>query len=214
MDLIIFLPSALGIALSPAPIIAVILMLFSVNARRNSIAFALGWFMTILGTSFAVSFFSFEIDDGPGGISWAKIILGLILLSLAVKNWHNMPQKGEKVEMPVWMEKIDNFTIVKAGGFGIILSGLNPKNLPLILAGGIAISESGNARFMEFLAFSIISASTIIVPVLFYFFFRERAEKTLDVWKKWLVQNNTIVMFWVLLIVGVVCVLKGVNVIG
>ena len=37
------LPLAVGIAVSPIPIIAVILMLFSPKARVNGISFVLGW---------------------------------------------------------------------------------------------------------------------------------------------------------------------------
>ena len=37
------LPTAIGVAISPVPIIAVILMLFSAKAKRNGLAFLLGW---------------------------------------------------------------------------------------------------------------------------------------------------------------------------
>ena len=37
------LPEAIGIALSPFPIIGLILMLLSKNARKNSLMFMLGW---------------------------------------------------------------------------------------------------------------------------------------------------------------------------
>ena len=43
------LPLALGIAISPIPIIAVILMLFSQRARANSAMFFLGWIIGVLG---------------------------------------------------------------------------------------------------------------------------------------------------------------------
>jgi hypothetical protein len=37
------LPLAIGVAISPVPIIAVILMLFSKKAKGNSLAFLVGW---------------------------------------------------------------------------------------------------------------------------------------------------------------------------
>ena len=42
------LPLALAIALSPFPIIPAILLLFTAQARSNSIAFLAGWFSGIL----------------------------------------------------------------------------------------------------------------------------------------------------------------------
>lgn len=45
------LPQALGVAISPVPIIAVILVLFSKRARSNGLAFLVGWVLalTIVG---------------------------------------------------------------------------------------------------------------------------------------------------------------------
>ena len=42
------LPLALGIALSPIPIIATILLLLSPRARASSVGFAAGWILGIL----------------------------------------------------------------------------------------------------------------------------------------------------------------------
>ena len=42
-----FLPVALGVAISPVPIIAVILMLLAPNATASSVAFLLGWVVGI-----------------------------------------------------------------------------------------------------------------------------------------------------------------------
>ena len=46
------LPQAVAVAISPVPIIAVILMLFSAKARANGIAFAAGWVvaLTVVGS--------------------------------------------------------------------------------------------------------------------------------------------------------------------
>lgn len=52
------LPMAVGVAISPVPIIAVILMLFTDRARRDSLAFLLGWLVAMalaLGVLIAVA---------------------------------------------------------------------------------------------------------------------------------------------------------------
>ena len=43
------LPFAIGVALSPVPIVAVILMLFSARARQNGPAFLGGWLAGVAG---------------------------------------------------------------------------------------------------------------------------------------------------------------------
>ena len=42
------LPQAIGVAISPVPIIAVILMLFSQRAKSNGPAFLLGWVLALV----------------------------------------------------------------------------------------------------------------------------------------------------------------------
>ena len=42
------LPQAIGVAISPVPIIAVILMLFSKRARSNGPAFLVGWVLALV----------------------------------------------------------------------------------------------------------------------------------------------------------------------
>mgnify|MGYP003299923964 CR=1 FL=1 len=52
------LPFAIGVAISPVPIIAVILMLFSARAKVNGPMFLLGWVSALAIVSFAVYFAS------------------------------------------------------------------------------------------------------------------------------------------------------------
>ena len=42
------LPVAVAVAVSPVPVIAVILMLFTPEARTNSVAFLLGWLLGLI----------------------------------------------------------------------------------------------------------------------------------------------------------------------
>ena len=43
------LPVAVGVLLSPMPIVAMVLMLVSARARSNGFAFLVGWFLGVLG---------------------------------------------------------------------------------------------------------------------------------------------------------------------
>lgn len=214
------LPIALGIAISPIPVIAVIVMLFSARAKSNSIAFAATWFLAIalVGAGFIMLASGQEMivsDEGEGGLEWVKIVLGILLLLMAANNFKSRPKKGEKPEMPTWLVKIEEFTPVKSGGLAILLSVINPKNLPLIIAGALFIAGSGqidNTTWINLGVFAIIASFTVIAPVVYYFIAGKKAEKTLTTWKEWLSQNNAMVMFWLLLIVGVILLVEGFNV--
>ncbi len=86
-----FLPLAVGVAGSPIPVIAVILMLFSGRARQNSLAFLVGWVVGIaatLGILIAIASANLSTGGEPSETaSWIKLILGVLLLLAAVKEW-------------------------------------------------------------------------------------------------------------------------------
>ena len=136
------LPQAIGVAISPVPIIAVILMLFSQRARSNGPAFLVGW---VLGLAVVGSFVLLlaslgKISTGgtPSTLAYVlKLLLGLLFLFLAVRQWRSRPKEGEEPKMPKWMEAIDTFTVGKAFGLAALLAGVNPKNLSLTLAAAL-----------------------------------------------------------------------------
>lgn len=100
---------AVGVAISPVPIIAVILMLFSVRAKVNGPMFLLGWASALTVVSFAVYFAADASDPSTSSgasdtISWGKVVLGALLLVLAMRTWGKRPAPGEQPDMPKWMD--------------------------------------------------------------------------------------------------------------
>src|SRR6187200_633550 len=131
------LPLAIGIAISPIPIIACILMLFSAKARVNGPAFLVGWVLgvTVVTTLVVVlSDATAATDDPASGPSLGDVILlllGIGAILLGIRQWTGRPKPGEDANMPPWMAAIDGFAPGKAFGFGFLLSAINPKNLGL-----------------------------------------------------------------------------------
>jgi hypothetical protein len=205
------LPTAIGVALSPFPIVAVILMLFSPKAKSNGPAFLLGWIGGIVIATGLVLLLA-SPDDVSGEESdpstWAsltQLVLGLALLFLGYRSWQKRPKEGETVEMPKWMASIDKTTPLVALGLGALLSGLNPKNLILNIAAGTAIATadlSTGEALVPFVVYVLVASVSVGVPVVWYLLKPESAAKTLDGWKSWLTVNNTAVMAVLLLIIG------------
>src|SRR5882672_194494 len=88
---------AVGVAISPVPIIAVVLMLATPRGRVNGPAFLGGWLvgLTVVGT--AVLLISGGADASDVGapatwVSWLQIVLGLALLAVAVRQWRGRPR--------------------------------------------------------------------------------------------------------------------------
>ncbi|GLK17977.1 GAP family protein [Herbiconiux flava] len=213
------LPLALGIAISPIPIIAAILMLLSPKARGTSLGFLLGW---LLGIVVAVVLFTLlssvipqgDADDPKPVAGVIKIILGAALLLLAVKQWRGRPKEGAEPAMPKWMSAIDTMTPGRGLVLGFLLSGLNPKNLLMGVAAGVAIGSGSLAVgeiVVSVVVFTVIAASTVAVPVIAYLAATSRMTGPLESLRKWLVHNNATVMAVLLLVIGVVLIGKGIG---
>jgi threonine/homoserine/homoserine lactone efflux protein len=139
-------------------------------------------------------------------------VLGLFLIFVAYRDWKKRPKPGEIPEMPKWMSSIDSFTAGKALGMGVLLSGVNPKNLALILSAGVAIAAAGltaSETIIVLIIFIVIACISVATPVIAYLVLGEKAESTLNSWKAWLIQNNAAVMTVVFLLFGVKLLADG-----
>lgn len=203
------LPSAIGVALSPVPIIAVILMLGTPRARSNGPAFALGWIVGLVVVSVVVLLLAGDSDDTDSGSSTAvdviKLVFGALFLLLAVKQWKSRPKPGVEPEAPKWMGAIDQFSAGKSLGLGVLLSGLNPKNLALTFAAAAAIAQAGLSGGESTIAVAIfvtIGSLTVAGPVLYYLVAGDRAESALGSIKAFMSEHNAVIMFVLFLVLG------------
>ena len=214
------LPLALGIAISPIPIIAIILMLITPKARSNGLAFLLGWMAGILivgGIALVVADVA-GLSTGSEAASQSqaviKLVLGLLLLAVAAKQWRSRPKPGEEASLPKWMQTLDTFTPVKSFGVAALLSGPNPKNLALNLAAMSIVATAGLStanQVVALLVVVVIGSLTIIAPLVVYFAGGEKSAEILGGWKSWLSENNAATMAVLLLVLGVALVGQGIS---
>ena len=202
---------AVGIALSPIPIIAVVLMLTSAKAGVNGPIFVLGWLVGLGIVGAIVLALAGPAGAGKSGspatwVSWVKIVLGVLLLLVAARQFRSRPRGGEEPDMPKWMTRIDKTTPLAAFGLAAALSGANPKNLLLAVAGAAAIAQTGipgGQQALAYLAFAVIAALGVGIPVGIYFALGERSARLLAGLKDWMSEHNAVIMTVLCLIIGV-----------
>jgi threonine/homoserine/homoserine lactone efflux protein len=211
------LPFAVGVALSPVPIIAVILMLGTERARATGASFAAGWVLGLVAVSVVVVLVAGGADDPDSGASTTvdviKLVFGVLFLVLAIGQWRKRPRPGVEPEMPKWMQAVDQFTAGKSLVLGVALSAANPKNLALTLAAAASIAQAGlssGGTAAAIAVFVVIGSLTVAGPVLYYLVAPEKAAGPLDTIKGFMADHNAVIMFVLLLVLGAKLIGNGI----
>ena len=204
------LPLAVAVAVFPVPVIAVVLVLGSSHGRAKGLAFVLAWAVG-LGTIGAIVLLlagAADASDGGEPATWVAVLLlvtGLLLLALAVKQWRGRPRRGEETPVPGWMRTVDEFGVVKAGGAGFALSGLNPKNILLTAAAAAEIADVGLPAGQQAVAlagFVVIASVGVLTPLVLALALGSRSGDVLDGIRSWMARNNAVIMAVLFLLIG------------
>jgi hypothetical protein len=204
------LPLAVGVALSPVPIIAVVLMLTSRRARSNGPAFVIGWLIGLAVIGAIVLSVAGPAGASKSGspatwVSWVKIVLGAALLLIAVRQFRGRPKDGDEAALPKWMASIDSMKPLTVLGLAALLGGVNPKNLLLAVSAGASIAQtgiSGADQAIAYAVFALIGTIGVGTPVVIYFALGQRSEKMLAALKDWMGRHNAVIMSVLCLVIG------------
>jgi threonine/homoserine/homoserine lactone efflux protein len=199
-----------GVALSPLPIIAVVLMLATPKGRVNGPAFLAGWVLglAVVGTIVLLAASGAEASENGGpaeGLSIVKLGLGVLLLLVAARQWRGRPTGDGAPELPKWMRTIDTFTPARAAGIAVALSAVNPKNLLLTVGAGAAIAQTGASTGDQAVALAVFVLLGTLgpgIPVGIYFLMRDRASAILERLRGWMARENATIMAVLCLIIG------------
>jgi threonine/homoserine/homoserine lactone efflux protein len=208
-----------GVALSPIPIIAVVLMLGTRLARSNGPAFVCGWVagLAVVGTIVLLVAGGADAATADGPATWLsvlKLLLGALLVLLAVHQWRGRPRGSEPGQLPRWMRSIDRFGPARSVAVGAALSAVNPKNLLLTVGAATAIAQVGAGAGSEAVAmvvFVLVATLGPGIPVAIYLAMGARAERVLGEMKAWMAANNTAIMAVLCLVIGAKLLGEGIS---
>jgi threonine/homoserine/homoserine lactone efflux protein len=209
------LPLAVVVACSPLPIIAVVLMLLTPKAGVAGAGFLAGWVVGIAAVVTGVLLLAgapASRSSSSGAASWVELVLGVLLVALAGWQWRSRPAPGQEPGFPRWLAVIDRVTAVRAGGLGVALTAVNPKNLLVCVAAGLVIAGGGlpAARGTWAVgAFTAAAASPVAVLVLAHAVGRRRMSEPLRSLRRRLIAHGTTVTVALLLAIGVVLLGQG-----
>ena len=213
---------AAGVAVSPLPIVAIILMLVSAKGRANGSLFAVGWLVGLSVLGAVVLLLAGPADPSDDGqpaawTGWLKLLLGVGALLLAVRQWRGRPAVGAEPEMPRWMAGLDRMRPGGALGLGALLSAANPKNGGLTIAAAASIAGAGlpgGQQAVALAVFVLIGSAGVLAPLVLYLAAGEGAARTLDAWKGWAGAHNAAIMAVLFLVFGLKLVGDGIAVLS
>lgn len=213
------LPYAVGVAISPVPLIAVILTLLGPRARTSSLGFLVGWVIGILIGFTVLSLLSGLLpeagDTGPRPvIGVIQVALGLLLVWISARQWQQRPHRGDVPELPGWMQKIDSYGFGRSLRLGLALAVANPKNLTLTASASVVVGSAelgGTAAAVAVGVFTVLGASTVIIPVLGMQIAGDRLASPLASLRAWLTRENHVIMAVLFLILGVNAIGSGIG---
>ena len=185
---------AAGVAVSPLPIVAMILLLATPRGRADGLLFGVGWLVGLA-------------------------VLGAVVLALqlALRQWRARPAEGAEPEMPRWMASLDRLRPGGALGLGALLSAVNPKNGGLTIAAAATIAGAGlpgGDQAVVLAVFVLIGSLGVLAPLVVYLVAGENAARTLDTWRTWAATHNAAVMAVLFLIFGFTLVGDGIAVLS
>ena len=211
-------PAALAVALSPFPIIAIVIVLSTPRARTNGPLFALGWVLGLVAVSTVVVLLLGNVGDDSDSdastiVSVLRVVLGAGLLLLAAKQWSKRPRKGEEPTQPPWMASVETATPGRTLVLGLALAGANPKNLALTLAASASISRAGldpTGTVIALAVFVAIGSFTVLGAVIYYLLAGDRATAPLAKVKQFMLRHNNVIMMVILLALGFTILTEGI----
>ena len=231
-DLILLLiPLVLGLIVSPLAIMALIAMLLSKRAKRNGVAFLIGWIAAIavtLAISFAgLSLLGVQRDSTPPlWLAYLRFVIAVVLIVLgiyllrrgrgrAVAMAH-AASPGEVInaapQLPGWLRAVDTFTPLRSAwlGFGIFI--LNPVDTSCGILAMLEVrlsSVSNDQRFASIAAFAIVAILPIAIPVIVLAIRGQRAQPFLKASRRWIAGHTTLLASALLFLIAAIQLVKA-----
>ncbi|UAJ79211.1 GAP family protein [Leifsonia sp. ZF2019] len=207
-------PLALGIALSPLPLVAGVVIPLSPHGAGRGFALLAGRLagvLAVVGAVTALAEYLAEIGGGAAstGIGWARLLLGVVLVVLGVVKWTKRPHGDDAETPPRWMASLESLSGSRALGLGFVLSVANPKELAFGGGAGLVIGSSLTGWGPSVIAvavFAALACVTVALPPAAVLIGGERSTPALGEVRGWLIRNTATISAIVLLFFGAILI--------
>lgn len=220
------LPEMVGLAVTPAAIVACLLLLGSPHPFRNVVALAapfLAVYGLLAAIALAVGRTAGTASEDPSTIrGWISLVVGVLFLGTAAISWFRPVRrsvgprsKGAMTSgsdaQPEWISRLRDPSVPLVLGVGLLLALVNP-NIAILLSGlGIVITADTTLGTQVVGVVLLLAASMVdfVVPMIVFVLAGERGRNWLRSATRWLLAHNRVIGIVVLIVFGVLFVGRG-----
>lgn len=207
-------PLALGIAITPLAVLAILLILLSHGGLRTATAFLVGWTLTLTAVIGGIAISGIGRGGVHGrGVDIAEVVIGSALIVVAAIEWRRRPRAGTLEAPPAWMARLDALAPGRAMALGALLA-LNPKDLALTVAAGAKLGGAGLSAAQAGVVvavFVVIATLGVAVPIILRAVMGERATPPLARARDEIERRGRVLGAIVVGIIGLVVLAQGVR---
>lgn len=220
------LPEMVGLAVTPAAVVACLLLLGSSHPLRNVAALA-GPFLVAYGVvavaAVAVGRAADAGSEDPSTIrGWISVVVGVLFLAAGAVSWFRPVRRSVSPRSrgamghadaaePRWVSMLRDPSVPLVLGAGLLLAVVNPNMAILISGLGIVVTADVTLGVQAVGVALLLAASMIdfVVPTLVFVLAGERGRGWLRSATGWLLGHNRVIGIVVLLAFGVLFVGRG-----
>jgi threonine/homoserine/homoserine lactone efflux protein len=114
---------------------------------------------------------------------------------------------------PAWLRSVEKLGPRSSFGVALLLN-IRPKALLLAIAAGLALHADAGSPTNAVLAlavYTVIGASTVAIPIIAAVAAPDRVERPLSATREWLVSHGNLITIAILVLVGIVVIVLGVQ---
>lgn len=212
-----FLPLAIAVALSPFPIVAVVILLARPDGLAAGTGFAAGWIASLGLVTLLLTFALGGLDGlGIAMAGWLQVLVGLLLLAAAAAKWSGRPRADEAAPVPRWMRPLATAAPSRTAMYGVAL-GANPKNLALAAAAASSIIERslwGPVALIAAAIFVALGSLAVIGAVVARSLGGAQAVRRLETTQAFMLRYNNVIMMVIFLFLGLEVLGDGLAALG
>lgn len=206
------LPEAIAIAISPVPVLAIILMLSAARGTIKSVALTAGALAGLVVVWLAVTSLGHNPSTNADGTpqTWflaLQMVLGVLFFAMAFAQFRQRPVTGAPAQAPGWMERIDAaspWVVLPLGVVVVVL--LNPKNLSLTFSAAISaagVDQSRRDDIITLVIFVVVALSTFVAPIIVALLPGEGGDRLLQSLRRFLEARGRTIMVILFVLLGI-----------